>query len=68
MKTNSRPLFIMGITFLVVSLLWFFWNKNTAIGIVWLCAGILELSLGFIVRAKEKKGSRRPDGREKENE
>jgi len=40
---------------LLVSLLWFFWVKNTAIGVVWLIVGAAELVAAFIMRHKEKR-------------
>ena len=55
MKYNAKSPFIMAATFLLLSLVWFFWIKNTATGIIWLAAGLFELILGLIVRAKEKK-------------
>lgn len=55
MKARSTSFFIMAAAFLVSSLLWFFWSKNVAAGIVWLSVGILELVIGLILRAKEKK-------------
>ena len=53
MKLSSTGCFILAVTWLLVSLLWFFWVKNTTIGIVWLIVGAGELVLAFIMRHKE---------------
>ena len=53
MKLSSTGCFILAVTWLLVSLLWFFWVKNTTIGIVWLIVGAGELVLSFIMRHKE---------------
>ena len=55
MKTGSRGLFILAITWMVVSFIWFFWVKNTAIGVIWLCLGMVELMIAFISKKKEQK-------------
>ena len=55
MKLSSTGCFILAITWLLVSLLWFFWVKNTAIGIVWLIVGIVEMVIAFIMHHKEKR-------------
>ena len=54
MKLSSTGCFILAVTWLLVSLLWFLWVKNTAIGVVWLIVGGIELILAFIMRQKEK--------------
>ena len=46
---------ILSITWILVSLIWFFAMENTAIGIIWLCVGIVELIIALIKRNKEKK-------------
>ena len=51
---RSSGIFILGILWLFLSPLWF-WAENTAMGVIWLCAGILELIVAFIKRKKEKK-------------
>ena len=51
---RSTGVFILGIIWLLLSPLWF-WAENTAMGVIWLCAGILALILAFIKRQKEKK-------------
>lgn len=55
MKTNSKTFFILGIVFILLSLMWFFWIKSTVTGIIWLCAGLAELAAAFCQRLKEKK-------------
>ena len=54
MKLSSTGCFILAVIWLLVSLLWFFWVKSTAIGVVWLVVGAAELAIAFIVRHKEK--------------
>ena len=54
MKLSSTGCFILAITWLLVSLLWFFWVKNTAIGILWLIVGVVELGIAFTMRHKGK--------------
>jgi len=53
MKTGSKALFALSVTWIIVSLMWFFWVKNTAIGIIWLCLGIVELIVAIIQKKKE---------------
>lgn len=55
MKTSSTGCFILSVVWILVSLLWFLWVKNTAIGIIWLCIGIAELMIAFALRTKEKR-------------
>lgn len=55
MKLSSTGCFILAVTWLLVSLLWFFWVKNTSIGVVWLIIGVVELVLAFIMRHKGKR-------------
>ena len=55
MKTSSRGFFILSITWIMVSLLWFLWIKNTMIGVIWLCLGIVELMIAIIRKRKEQK-------------
>ena len=54
MKTSSRGFFILSITWIIVSLLWFIWIKNTIIGIIWLCLGITELIIAIISKKKDQ--------------
>lgn len=51
---SSTGVIILGIIWILLSLL-LFWAENTEMGIIWLCAGIIGLILGFIRRNKEKK-------------
>ena len=48
MKMRSTGLFILAVTWLIVSLLWFLWVKNTAIGVIWLTIGIVTLIIAFV--------------------
>jgi len=52
---NNKGILILGIIWIVSSLLWFFAIENTAMGIIWLCGGILELIIALTRRSKEKK-------------
>ena len=52
---SYNGLFILSITWILLSLVWFFAVENTAVGIVWLCGGIVELIIALIRRNKEKK-------------
>ena len=55
MKTSSKSFFILSITWIAVSLLWFLWIKNTALGVIWLCLGMVELIISIIAKKKEQK-------------
>ena len=55
MKLSSTGCFILAVTWILVSLLWFLWVKNTAIGIVWLIIGAAALVIAFLMRDKEKR-------------
>ena len=55
MKIGSTGLFILAITWIIVSLLWFFWVKNTTIGVIWLGIGIIEMMVAFYRKKKEQK-------------
>lgn len=55
MKLSSTGCFVLAVTWLLVSLLWFLWVKNTAIGVVWLIVGAVELAISFVMRHKEKR-------------
>ncbi len=52
---SCNGILILSITWILVSLVWFFAIENTAVGIVWLCGGIVELIIALIRRNKEKK-------------
>ena len=55
MKRSSTGCFILAVTWVLVSLLWFFWVKSTAIGVVWLIIGVVELVIAFLMRHKDKR-------------
>lgn len=55
MKLSSTGCFVLAVTWLLVSLLWFLWVKNTAIGVAWLIVGAVELAIAFVMRHKEKR-------------
>lgn len=55
MKRRSTGFLVMAITWIIVSLIWFFCAKNTVVGVIWLCTGILELVIALISRKKERK-------------
>ena len=50
---RSKGIFILAITWIVLSLFWF-WAENIAIGIIWLCAGVIELFIALVRRSKEE--------------
>jgi hypothetical protein len=54
-KSKSTGYFILAITWILVSLVWFFYAKNIPIGFIWLAVGIFELIIAICVRKKEKK-------------
>ena len=51
---SSRGIFILAITWIVLSLFWFL-AENIALGIIWLCVGVIELFIVLVRRSKEKK-------------
>ncbi len=51
---SSIGLLFLAIAWILGSLVWFF-CENTAVGIIWLCGGIVELIIALIRRNKEKK-------------
>ena len=51
---SSKGNLILGIMWIVLSSVWF-WAENTAMGIIWLCAGVVDLIIAFIRYNKEKK-------------
>ena len=51
---SSTGIIILGITWILLSPLWFL-AENTAMGIIWLCAGIIELIIVLIRCNKKKK-------------
>ena len=54
---SSRGIFILAITWIVMSPFWF-WAENIALGIIWLCGGVIELFIALVRRSKEKKSSK----------
>lgn len=67
MKSSGRSLFILALTFLIVALIWFFYDKNTTVGIIWLAASVAELGAGAAARKKEKASERDTDGEPKDS-
>ena len=55
MKISSTGYFVLSITWIIVSLLWFLWIKSTLVGAIWLCIGIIALVVAFISRQNERK-------------
>lgn len=53
-KMSSTGNFILAIMWILASPLWFFLVKNTAMGTIWLCGGIVELIIALIRRNEEK--------------
>ncbi len=51
---SSKGNFILAIIWLVLSPVWFL-AENTAMAIIWLCAGVVELIIALVRRNKEKK-------------
>lgn len=51
---SSKGILILAIIWIILSPAWF-WAENTAMGIIWLCAGVTELIIALIRRNKEKK-------------
>jgi uncharacterized membrane protein HdeD (DUF308 family) len=54
MKINSKGVLIISIIWIIGSPIWLFWIGNTAMGIVWLCVGIIAL-IGALIRRKKEK-------------
>lgn len=52
---NSTGNLILAIMWILLSPLWFFVNRNTVMGTIWLLGGIVELIIGLLRRNKEKK-------------
>ena len=51
---SSKGILILAIIWIILSPAWF-WAENTAMGIIWLCAGVTKLIIALIRRNKEKK-------------
>ena len=54
MKISSTGCFALSITWILVSLLWFFWVGNAMVGVIWLAVGLIELLIAFKLRKKEQ--------------
>lgn len=52
-KSNSTGMFSTAIVFFICSMPAFFTNMRP-VGIVWICAGFIELIIAFIMKKKEK--------------
>ncbi len=50
---KSTGILILAFMWIFSSPLWLL-TENTAMGIIWLCAGMIELIIGLIRRKKEK--------------
>lgn len=53
---SSKGMIILGIMWILASPLWF-WAENTALGVIWLCAGLIELIIA-VIRCNNNKKSR----------
>lgn len=51
---SSRGIFILAITWIVMSPFWF-WAENIALGIIWLCGGVIELFIACETQQREEK-------------
>lgn len=54
MKISSTGCFALSITWILVSLLWFFWVGNAMVGVIWLAVGLIELLIALKLRKKEQ--------------
>lgn len=52
---KSIGLLFLGIAWILGSIVWFFIIENTAVGLVWLCGGTIELIIALVRRNMEKK-------------
>lgn len=59
---KSTGLLFLGIAWIPGSLVWFLINKNTAMGLIWLCGGIIEVSIALIRCNREKKAGNPQEG------
>lgn len=50
MKAGSTGSLVLAITWIIISLVWFLWAKNIAVGVIWLCAGIFALVIALVKR------------------
>lgn len=53
-KMSSKAYFIIAATFFVIAMMWFFWIKSTAVGIIWSVVAAIELIIALLVKHKEK--------------
>lgn len=53
-KTGSKGYFVLSVVFFQLSLMWFFWIKNTVTGIIWGCAAVCDLVIALAIMRKEK--------------
>ena len=52
---NAKGTFVLAIMWIVLSLVWFFLAENPALGIMFLCVGVIALISGLVRENKEKK-------------
>lgn len=52
---SSNGILVLSMIWILTSPIWFFVIENTAVGIIWLCGGIVELIIALIRRSNEKK-------------
>jgi hypothetical protein len=52
---NARGYYILAIAWILVSLFWFFWEKNIAMGAIWLGVGLIELVIAILHDKKSKR-------------
>ena len=57
MKISSTGCFALSITWILVSLLWFFWVGNAMVGVIWLAVGLIELLIALKLRKRKKEQS-----------
>ncbi|MGN0342086.1 MAG: hypothetical protein ACI4DO_04755 [Roseburia sp.] len=50
---SSKGILILAIIWIILSPAWF-WGENTAMGIIWLCAGVTELITAYKKRTGKK--------------
>ncbi len=51
---SSTGMIILGMIWILLSSVWF-WAENTTVGIIWLCAGVIELIIAWIRRNTAEK-------------
>ena len=52
MKKSSH-LLGLATSWILVSLVWFFISKNSQMGILWLCTGLIGLVTALVIKTKE---------------